>query len=96
MTDMVPDFNKNLKKYWGRSGLTLDQLAEKAYLSINTLKGFLYRGERDPRLSTLISLATALDCTVNDLIGYPKDKKAEESERILKEIKELIDEHFEN
>ena len=77
-----------------KSGLTQEQLAEKAYISIATLKGFLYKGEDDPRISTLINLACALDCTVNDLIGYRKEKRAEESERILQEIKAILDEHY--
>lgn len=92
---MSPDLAKNIEKYRQRAGLTLEQLAEKSFISLNTLKGFLYRGENDPRVSTLINLANALDCTVNDLIGYRKAKKAEESERILLEIKEMIDKHFE-
>lgn len=92
---MSPDLAKNIEKYRQRSGLTLEQLAEKSYIALNTLKGFLYRGENDPRVSTLINLANALDCTVNDLIGYRKAKKSEESERILLEIKEMIDKHFE-
>ncbi len=78
----------------GKSGLTQEQLAEKAYISIATLKGFLYKGEDDPRISTLINLASALDCTVNDLIGYRKEKRSEEAERVLQEIKSLIDEHY--
>ena len=78
----------------GKSGLTQEQLAEKAYISIATLKGFLYKGEDDPRISTLKNLANALDCTVNDLIGYQKEKRSEEAERVLQEIKELIDEHY--
>lgn len=92
---MSPDLAKNIEKYRQRAGLTLEQLAEKSFISLNTLKGFLYRGENDPRVSTLINLANALDCTVNDLIGYRKAKKAEESERILLEIKDMIDKHFE-
>lgn len=92
---MIPDFPKNLRKYMGKSGLTMEQLAEKAFISIATLKGFLYKGEDDPRISTLINLATALDCTVNDLIGYRKEKRAEEAEKVLQEIKALIDAHYE-
>lgn len=93
-SEMIPDFPKNLRKYMGKSGLTMDQLAEKAYISLRTLKGFLYEGEDDPKISTLINLASALDCTVNDLIGYRKEKRAEEAEKVLQEIKEIIDEHY--
>ena len=93
-SEMIPDFPKNLRKYMGKSGLTMDQLAEKAYISLRTLKGFLYEGEDDPKISTLINLAVALDCTVNDLIGYRKEKRTEESEKVLQEIKAILDEHY--
>lgn len=91
---MTPNLAKNIEKYRQKAGLTLEELADRSYISLTTLKGFLYRGETDTKVSTLINIAVALDCTVNDLIGYRKDKKAEESERVLREIKELIDEHF--
>ena len=88
--EMMPEFSKNLRKYMGRSGLTQEQLAEKAYISIATLKGFLYKGEDDPRISTLINLAVALDCTVNDLIGYRKEKKTERAATTLEEIRKKV------
>lgn len=91
---MTPDLGRNIEKYRRKKGITIEQLAERSYISIATLKGFLYRGENDPKLSTLINLATALDCTVNDLIGYRKPKRAEASEKVLNEIKEIIDAHF--
>lgn len=91
---MTPDLGRNIEKYRRKKGITIEQLAERSYISIATLKGFLYRGENDPKLSTLINLATALDCTVNDLIGYRKLKRAEASEKVLSEIKEIIDAHF--
>lgn len=91
---MTPELAKNIEKYRQKSGLSLEALAEKSFLSLSTLKGLLYRGENDPRVSTLINLANAMDCTVNDLIGYRKAKKAEESERILIDIMEMIEEHF--
>lgn len=94
ISERTPDFAKNLKKYLGQSGMTMEQLAEKADLSLHTIKGFLYRGEDDPRLSTLVRLAVALDCTINDLVGYRKSKRIEESEKVLKDIKALIDAHF--
>ena len=89
---MMPEFSKNLRKYMGRSGLTQEQLAEKAYISIATLKGFLYKGEDDPRISTLINLAVALDCTVNDLIGYRKERRAEKAGAVVDDIKKKMDE----
>lgn len=91
-SEMIPDFPKNLRKYMGRSGLTQEQLAEKAYISIATLKGFLYKRENDPRISTLINLASALDCTVNDLIGYRKEKRAENARVVVDDIKKKVDE----
>ena len=40
ISERTPDFAKNLKKYLGKSGMTMEQLAEKAGISLHTIKGF--------------------------------------------------------
>lgn len=94
MHERIPFFRENLKKYWLKSGLTIEELSEKSGISLTSLKKYLYSDHKDPRVSTMIRLAVALDCTVNDLIGYRKGKKQDGSERVLLEIKELLEEHF--
>jgi transcriptional regulator with XRE-family HTH domain len=58
-----------LKRLRARAGLTQQQLADRAGLSIALVLG-LEQGKRDnPRLDTLRKLARGLGCTVGELVG---------------------------
>jgi transcriptional regulator with XRE-family HTH domain len=58
-----------LKRLRARAGLTQQQLADRAGLSIALVLG-LEQGKRDnPRLDTLRKLAAGLGCTVAELVG---------------------------
>lgn len=63
----------NLKHYRERARLTQAQLAERAGVSVRTLQD--YEQDRKPlegaRAITVLQLAAALGCTVEDLIGTP-------------------------
>ena len=53
-------------------GLTLDAVARRSGLSRSYLSR-VERGERQPSLSSLLRLASALDTTVSGLLGGPED-----------------------
>ena len=55
-------------------GFSLRGLAERSGVDFTTIDR-IERGERDPRLSTLYSLANALDIQVQDLFAQPLKKK---------------------
>lgn len=48
--------------------LTIKQLSYIADLSEETIKAILYRRVKDVKLSTVIKLANALDCSLDDLV----------------------------
>lgn len=60
-------FGKVLKELRTSADLSQDALAEKADLD-RTYISFLERGERQPSLSTLISLASALQIETFELV----------------------------
>jgi transcriptional regulator with XRE-family HTH domain len=51
-------------------GWTLDQFAEACGVTPNYL-GTLENGRRDPHISTLVSIARALGCSLADLLAEP-------------------------
>jgi len=60
-------FAKNMRKSRLRRGLTQERLAFAMRMH-RTEISLLERGERDPRLSTVVKLARALDCTPSSLL----------------------------
>jgi transcriptional regulator with XRE-family HTH domain len=62
---------KNLRKIYKMSQ---EKLAEKADLSTNFV-GSLERGEKEPKLVTLVKIANAFGITVGELLSYPDDKR---------------------
>lgn len=50
---------------------SLEKLAEKSGLSLNTLRSLLYKDIQDCKLSTVIAIADAFDTTIDELIGRP-------------------------
>jgi N-acetylglucosamine kinase-like BadF-type ATPase/transcriptional regulator with XRE-family HTH domain len=65
--DLLEIVSQTINKIADTKGLTPKQLAEKAGLSYTTLIPIL-RGERDFRVSNLVTLANALKITPNDLL----------------------------
>ena len=49
-------------------GLTVDELAEKAYVSKNTIAGWIYHGSH-PDIELLIAVADVLDMSLDELVG---------------------------
>jgi len=52
-----------------RRGWTLKELGEKTKISVPYLSDIERRNEANPTLESLESIATALECTVTDLLG---------------------------
>jgi transcriptional regulator with XRE-family HTH domain len=60
-------FAANMRRARERRGLSQERLAFACRLH-RTEISLLERGERDPRLSTVVKLARALDCTASSLL----------------------------
>jgi transcriptional regulator with XRE-family HTH domain len=58
-----------LKRLRARSGLTQQELANRAGLSIALVVGLEQGKRNNPRLDTLRKLAAGLGCTVAELVG---------------------------
>lgn len=77
----------NIKKIIKSQGLTLNALSIKADLSEDTLRSLIYGKSQDAKVSTLISIADALDCSVDHLLG--RDSKSASEENILRSLRAL-------
>jgi len=60
---------KNIKKIREKAGLTQEALARKADISYNTIIKLETGGIKDPRMSTLIKVAKALEISIDKLVG---------------------------
>lgn len=68
-TDYMSAFRNNVLFYISKSGITLKELAEGSDLSVDTLKSFLYKNQKDCKLSTAVSLAKAIGFSIDELVG---------------------------
>ena len=59
---------KNIKKYRKINNLSQDKLSKLANVTYNTLIKLESGANKNPTLTTLQKLATALDITINDLL----------------------------
>lgn len=59
---------KNIKKYCKRYGLTFSELARRSDIPISTIQGLLYKSRKEPRLSTVHSIAKALNVSIDKLV----------------------------
>jgi len=84
---------KNIRKERNKTGLTLDELAEKAGLS----KTYLWELEQDeagvkrPSADVVLKIADALSVTIADLMGLPTVKVQKESVNIPKSLFDFRD-----
>lgn len=62
-------FRANIKSELKKNHLTLNGLSEKADLSEDTLRSLIYGKSQDVKISTMIKIADALDCSIDYLIG---------------------------
>ena len=66
-------FPARLREHREEQGLTLDELAEKSGLHLQSIAR-LERGERSPSWETVLALAEALGLTPNDFLDEPPDE----------------------
>lgn len=60
-------FGRNLQRYRRRAGLTQERLGYLTFLHCTEIS-LLERGRREPRLGTIVKLASALKVSLNMLI----------------------------
>jgi len=60
---------KNLSKIRNEKGWSQERLAQEAGISYNTLIKIERKGIKNPKIETVIKLATALNVSVDYLIG---------------------------
>lgn len=64
----LESIGKNIRKFRVANNLRMEDLAEKAGLSVNYV-GALERGEKLPSLETFINIANCLQVTSNELLA---------------------------
>jgi transcriptional regulator with XRE-family HTH domain len=64
---LIKKFGKNLKEIREKKGISLRDLALEADLSANTISE-IELGKRDPRMTTVVKLASALGIDPADLL----------------------------
>lgn len=67
--DYMSSFRKNLLTYVEQKEISLADIANEADISVETLKTLLYGKATDCKLSTAVSLAKALQLSVDELVG---------------------------
>ena len=80
LNDVRARFGAALREWRLRQEFTQEQLAERAGLSYKFI-GEIERGQANPTLDTIESLADALGMAIPDLLaGFRRDRQAPESE----------------
>ena len=59
---------KNIQKLRFSRNFPISKLADKAKLSNHTIESILYAKAKDVQVSTLLKIAKALNCKVDDLL----------------------------
>lgn len=65
----MESFRQNVRTYVDDKAISLDDISEKAGISVETLKTLLYGRSMDCKLSTAVSLAKALELSIDELVG---------------------------
>ena len=66
--DFMVSFRENVRMVLEK-GMTLQELADKAEMSIDTLRNFVYKNNKDCKLSTAIKIAKAIGVGLDEVIG---------------------------
>ena len=85
----------NLKRIMKKKGIGNKALAEKASIPIGTLNKIIYGETTNPSLDTLVALAHALDCSLDDLLSddYADPEQLSSSEQNMLDLfRQLNDE----
>lgn len=68
------DFGKRLKLYREKAGYSAREFAALIGIKYPTYAGYENIEGREPRYDTLIRIASALHCTIDELLGYKLDE----------------------
>ena len=71
---VLQKFGKRIKDLRKINKMSQETLAEKADLSRNFV-GALERGEKEPKLITLVKIAEAFNISLSQLFSFPTDKE---------------------
>ena len=69
-------FGYRIMKKRRELGLTQEQLAKRCGIVVSFM-GHIERGSRSPSIETLVDIASALGCTVGELLGEENPAEAE-------------------
>lgn len=87
---------ERLNEFKKRKGLTNAQLAEMTGITISTIDKITSGNNTNPKLRTIEALCEALDCSLNDVIGFDTPKingqKDTKKEQLIKNYELLNDE----
>lgn len=67
--DYMTSFRKNLYMYIERKDISLADIADEADISVSTLRSLVYGDAKDCHVSTVVSLAKALNVSCDELLG---------------------------
>lgn len=67
--DYMSSFRKNLFMYVDRKDISLAEIADEADIPLSTLRSLLYGDAKDCHVSTIVSLAKALNVSCDELLG---------------------------
>lgn len=68
-TNFIDSFRKNIFHLMEFHDLSIRELSEKADMSFETLKSFLYGDSKDCKLSTAVKIAKAFNISIDELVG---------------------------
>ena len=89
------EFTKGLAKMMAEKNLTINELARKSGVHHVMIRGYLKQSATGklPSLKTLLALAKALHCTVEDLTGTERHSaKADQKRHLANKLTQLLDE----
>ena len=87
------NFDKNLKMYRERAGITRPELASRLNIATNTY-GLYETGRSQPNLQTLVKISEILEVSICDLLGvpnYPSKLAKQDLDKLLSDIEYLLD-----
>lgn len=67
--NFIHSFRRNISVYVDQKGITLQEVAELADISLSTLKSFLYGDSKDCNLSMAVKLARVFGVSIDELVG---------------------------
>jgi transcriptional regulator with XRE-family HTH domain len=85
----MANISKNIKRLRKQNNLTQDALAEKLFVTRQTVS-YWETGRNQPTLDMLGDLATALNCSPLDIISTKKQKMTPTQDFILFQLMQIV------